>query len=87
MRFFTTAVKADGTFAFNNLPPGRYWALAGQATDTDPQSDAVLRAFDEGDTRLKIRRAAEAARTEVEFKPCQNIIGYQLPLKILSLKK
>jgi Carboxypeptidase regulatory-like domain len=86
LRFFTTAVKADGTFAFNNLPPGRYWALARQAADTDPQSDATLRALEEGDTRLKIRRAAEAATTVVEFKPCQNVIDYQLPFKISSLK-
>src|SRR6185503_5480194 len=86
LRFFTTAVQADGTFAFNNLPPGRYWALARQAADTDLQSAAMLRFFEEGDTRLKIRRAAEAARTEVEFKPCQNVVDYQLPFKISSLK-
>jgi len=86
LRFFTTAVQADGTFAFNNLPPGRYWALARPAADTDPQSDAALRSFEEGDTRLKIRRAAEAARAEVEFKPCQNVVDYQLPFKISSLK-
>ena len=86
LRFFTTAVQADGTFAFNNLPPGRYWALARHAADTDPQSDAVLRSVEAGDTRLKIRRAAEAARTEVEFKPCQNVVDYQLPFKISSLK-
>jgi hypothetical protein len=86
LRFFTTAIQADGTFAFNNLPPGRYWALARQAAETDSPSDLMLRAFEEGDTRLKIRRAAEAAGKEVEFKPCQNVINYQLPLRISSLK-
>ena len=85
LRFFATAVQADGTFAFNNLPPGRYWALARQATDNEPQPDTTS-AIDEGEARAKIRRAAEAAKSEVEFKPCQNMIGYQVPLKISSLK-
>lgn len=86
LRFFTAAVPADGAFAFNNLPPGRYWALARQSADGEPQSDATLRASEEADTRLKIRRAAEAAKTEVELKPCQNVIDYQLSFKISSLK-
>jgi hypothetical protein len=86
LRFFTTPVQADGIFALNNLPPGRYWILAQQTSDGEPQSDATLRALEENDTRLKIRRAAEAAKSEVEFKPCQNIIDYQLPIKVSSLK-
>ena len=27
LRFFVSQVAADGTFALNNLPPGRYWAV------------------------------------------------------------
>jgi len=86
LRFFTTAVQADGKFAFNNLPPGRYWAVARQAADTDPHADGTLRALEEADTRLKLRRAAEADKNEVEFKPCQNVIDYQLPFKLSSVK-
>lgn len=82
LRFFTTAVLADGKFAFNNLPPGRYWALARQVADSELQSDAAERAIEELDQRLKIRRAAEGAKNELEFKPCQNIVDYQLPFKI-----
>lgn len=82
LRFFSTAVSADGKFAFNNLPPGRYWMLARQAGDNESQSDATLRATEESDARLKLRRAAEGAKNEVQFRPCQNIIDYQLPLKI-----
>jgi hypothetical protein len=85
LRFFATAVQADGTFAFYNLPPGRYWALARQANDNEQQPDTTS-AIDEGESRAKIRRAAEAAKSEVEFKPCQNVIGYQVPLKISALK-
>jgi hypothetical protein len=81
LRFFTTAVAADGTFALNNLPPGRYWALARQAVDAEPQFDAALRTSEEADMRLKIRRAAEAAKTELEFKPCQNVIDYKVQFR------
>jgi len=86
LRFFTTAVQPDGRFSVNNLPPGHYWALARPATESDPQSEATLRAFEEGDTRLRIRRAAEMDQHEVEFKPCQNVVDYQLPFKPSSVK-
>jgi len=85
LRFLTTAVQGDGKFAFNNLPPGRYWVLVRQA-ESELQSDATLRALDAEETRLKIRRAAEAGKVEVELKPCQNLIDYQLPSKIWSQK-
>ena len=86
LRFFRTAVQADGRFSVNNLPPGRYWALARSADESDPQSEATLRAVEEGDTRLKIRRAAEADKNEVDFKPCQNVIDYQLSFTPSSVK-
>jgi hypothetical protein len=86
LRFFAVTVNTDGTFAANNLPPGRYWALAQSVGDNEPNSDAKLRLPEESETRMKIRRAAEAARTVVEFKPCQNVSDFQLPLKISSLK-
>lgn len=86
LRFFSAPVNADGAFAFNNLPPGRYWSLARIAADNEPLSDARLRAPQEADTRAQIRRAAEAAKTVIEFKPCQNVTDYQLPFKTASLK-
>jgi hypothetical protein len=76
----------EATGRFSNLPPGRYWAVARQAGDTDPHADGTLRALEEADTRLKLRRAAEADKNEVEFKPCQNVIDYQLPFKLLAIK-
>lgn len=86
LRFFTTPVNADGTFAVNNLPPGRYWVLARVAADNEPQSDSKLRAPGEADTRAQIRRTAESAKTMIEFRPCQNVIDYQLPLRLASPK-
>jgi hypothetical protein len=86
LRFFTVMVNADGTFAVTNLPPGRYWALARVAADNEPQSDSKLRAPEEADSRAQIRRAGDAAKTIVEFKPCQNVLDYQLPFKIAAVK-
>ncbi len=86
LRFFTAPVNADGTFALNNLPPGRYWTLTRIAADNDPQSEGRLRAPEQTETRAQMRRAAEAAKTAVEFKPCQNLIDYELPFKPASLK-
>ena len=31
--------------------------------------------------RSALRRAAEAAKTEIEFKPCQNVVDFRLPQK------
>jgi hypothetical protein len=86
LRFFTAPVNADGTFALNNLPPGRYWTLARIAGDSDPKSDGKLRSPAEADTRTQIRRAAEATKAVIEFKPCQNVTDHQLTFKPASVK-
>lgn len=79
LRLFAASVNADGTFAFNNLPPGNYWAVARTAGENDSTSDAKV-GLQESELRSRIRRAAEAAKTVVEFKPCQNITNFQLPI-------
>ena len=80
LRYFMTPVEADGTFALNNLRPGRYVALTQTiAAETDTQ--VKLRFPEAADTRAKLRRAAEALKPNLELKPCQNLTDYQLPLK------
>ncbi len=86
LRFFITQVAADGAFGINNLPAGRYWVLARVAADHEPESVSKLRAPEEEDMRTRIRRAAEAAQTAVEFKPCENVSTFELPFKNSSLK-
>jgi Carboxypeptidase regulatory-like domain len=78
LRFFAAAVAADGKFALNNLAPGRYWMLTKSLSDNDVSPLTKLRSPDETETRAKLRREAEAAKTEIEFKPCQNVVGYQV---------
>jgi hypothetical protein len=80
MRFFMTPVSAEGAFGINNLPPGRYWVLARAAAGNQPQSVSKLRSLEETDMRTQIRRAAEAGKTAVEFKPCENVSSFELPL-------
>ena len=78
LRFFATEIAADGTFALNNLAPGRYWALA--QTNTDPQIATMtkLRQPEAAAARTKLRKTAEAKKTELDLKPCQNVTGYEL---------
>lgn len=79
LRFFTAPVPADGKFAVNNVPPGRYWVLARVSAGDEAQFDSKLRAPEEADTRAQLRRDAEAAKTSLELKPCQNLSNYELP--------
>jgi hypothetical protein len=80
LRYFMTPVEADGAFAFNNLPPGRYVALP-QTIDADTDTQVKLRFPEAAETRAKLRRAAEAQKPNLELKPCQNLTDYRLPLK------
>jgi hypothetical protein len=86
LRFFTLAVTSDGTFAFNNLPPGKYWLLARLSPDNEPQYDSKLRAPDGASQRGQLRRSAEAAKNELELKPCQNIADHAVPFEIAAPK-
>ncbi|MDQ1637993.1 MAG: hypothetical protein QOF62_1332 [Pyrinomonadaceae bacterium] len=86
LRFFASEVGSDAMFALNNLPPGRYWVLGQVTPDKETQSEIKLRSLAEAETRAQLRRAAEAGKLLVEFKPCQNVGDYQLPLSPALLK-
>ena len=78
LRFFVTEVGADGTFALNNLPPGRYWALTQTNADAQTATLTKLRQPEAATARTKLRKIAETQKTEIELKPCQNLTDYQL---------
>ncbi len=77
LRFFVTDTAADGAFAFNNLPPGRYRALA-QTPDPQTATLAKLRQPEAATARAKLRRIAETQKNEIQLKPCQNVVDFQL---------
>ena len=80
LRFFATDVASDGTFTLNNLPPGKYLALTQANVDAQIATQAKLREpeSEAATARVKLRRAAETKKTEIELKPCQNLADYQL---------
>jgi carboxypeptidase family protein len=78
LRYFVTDVAADGTFTFNNLPPGKYLAFTQSTVEPQIATTAKLRLPDAAAARTKLRHAAETNKSEIELKPCQNLADYQL---------
>ena len=78
LRFFVTEIAADGTFALNNLPPGRYWLVTQTNADAQTATLIKLRQPEAAPARIKLRKTAETQKTEIELKPCQNLTDYQL---------
>lgn len=81
LRFFSVAVDAERKFVLSNVSPGRYLAFASVVADNESTAMAKIRFPDEVEARAKLRLQAQAAKTEIELKPCQNLIDYQLLLK------
>ena len=73
LRFFTAVAGADGKLEMSSVAPGRYWVLV----TSEVVSLNKLRSPDAGELRLKLRREAEAAKSELELKPCQNVTNFQ----------
>jgi hypothetical protein len=79
LRFFTSLVSDDRSFSLGNLPPGGYRIIAEAATENESNILSKLRLPDETELRAKLLRDAEAAKDDIEFKPCQNVTDYHLP--------
>jgi hypothetical protein len=77
LRYSETVVEKDGNFAFTNLAPGRYFILSRVETPTETDIAPHPVALDAA-ARTKLRQKAEAAKIEVEVKPCQSVVDYSL---------
>ena len=81
LAYFMTQVAADGTFAFNNLPPGRYHAVSQNPVQSELDTTTKLRLPESAEARTKLRRTAETQKVDIELKPCQNLADSQLLFK------
>ncbi len=73
LRYAETLTRGDGAFALNHLAPGRYWLVARAVPDDEPSDRPVAPVAWDANERAKLRREAEAAKVEVELKPCQRV--------------
>jgi hypothetical protein len=81
LRYFVTYVASDGAFAFNSLPPGRYWSVLQNAAPAEIATLVKLRLPESAEARNKLRRTAESQKSDVELKPCQTLADYELSVK------
>ena len=75
---FGEVLTSDGSFAFTNFAPGKYWLLAKPVADNEATDRLPPPAAWDAAERLKLRKAAEAAKTEIELKPCQRVKDHVL---------
>ncbi|HEV7395350.1 MAG TPA: carboxypeptidase-like regulatory domain-containing protein [Pyrinomonadaceae bacterium] len=75
---YVTTANADGSFTFSNLAPGRYWPIVRARNEVDALTHTKIYWPDQVDTRARLRREAEAAKKEIELKPCENKTGFDL---------
>jgi hypothetical protein len=80
LRYFASPVADDGSFTIDHIPPGHYLTLARFTTVENETNTTALRLSSQAAARLKLRREAEAAKSEIELKPCQSIRDHKLPL-------
>jgi hypothetical protein len=82
LRYSETMIMSDGSFAFSNIAPGRYFIVSrvepgAETPGTSPRSTAW-----DSIARAKLRQEAEAAKVVVDLKPCQRLRDYALALKV-----
>ena len=82
LRFFATRVSTDGTFALNNVPPGRYWVSAKSAGEHEIDLQSKLRLPDQAAERAKLRQELAEGKIEIELAPCQNVTNYSVPSSV-----
>jgi hypothetical protein len=73
LRYAEVLTRNDGSFAFNNLAPGKYWLLARPVPDDEPVDRAPRPLSWDSAERAKLRMEAEKKKIEVELKPCQRL--------------
>lgn len=79
LRYAESRASKTGEFGFRNIAPGKYFLLTRALPDSDEierQSNPL--AWDAA-SRARLRKDAEAAKNEIELKPCQRVKDLALP--------
>lgn len=79
LRFYGGPINDKARVMLNNLAPGRYWVLTGQiVVDAGLSQIAKARLPDGTRTRAALRRQGEAGKTQIELKPCQQMVDFEI---------
>ncbi|MDQ3009134.1 MAG: hypothetical protein M3X11_00300, partial [Acidobacteriota bacterium] len=78
LRYSETFARADNTFNLTNLAPGKYWLLARAVAEDEPVDRPAQPVAWDAASRAKLRKQAEAAKVEIELKPCQRLTDQTL---------
>jgi len=82
LRYSETIIMSDGSFAFSNIAPGRYFIVSRvEPTAETPGTSPRASAWDPA-ARAKLRQEAEAAKVVVDLKPCQRLRDYALAFRV-----
>jgi hypothetical protein len=73
LRYAAVLTRNDGSFAFNNLAPGKYWLLTRPVPDDEPVDRPPRPLSWDSAERARLRMEAEKKKIEVELKPCQRL--------------
>ena len=76
LRFFETRAGSDGSFAFGNIPPGRYWLISRIVDESDPSK--VMRVRQNALLRSQVLKEAESLKNEITLQPCRRLRDYEL---------
>jgi hypothetical protein len=80
LRYSETMIMSDGSFAFSNIAPGRYFIVS--RVEPGVETPSTRFAAWDPTTRAKLRQEAEAGKVVVDLKPCQRLKDYAIPLKV-----
>jgi len=78
IRYAEADVRADGSFEFKHVAPGKYLLLARQVAEKEADDDQARPAAWDAAERAKLRREALAAKNEIELQPCGRVKDYAL---------
>ncbi len=76
LRYYES-LTITGMFNVTGIAPGKYWLLARPITEEQLTMAPPPIAWDAAE-RARLRKEAEAAKTEIELKPCQRVKDFVL---------